>query len=525
MKLAVCVSLLFTITTSLAQPQQRKVSTTINNPAINVFAPFISLDGSTLLYTSDYADLDPLVYYSQRGAGDWKDPVELPKFISSKLNFLKGYTLSPDGKTIYVTSIKSGGVGGYDLWSSEFKSGSWGELKNLYAPLNTRLHEATPTFTPDGNTIYFMRCDKIEYQKASGCKIFTARKKPSGQWDEPTELPAHINTGNSQTPRIMADSETLIFSSDKISPNKGGMDLYVAKLSNGVWGNPQPLETLNTPKDDQFVSAQANGRYLLKEAPGKFKTEIVEYLLPDHLRPRGVMKVEGIVKDNSGATAPAYISVIELTTNKRIYSGRPATDGSFFLFLTEGNAYELSIDPEDGIFTYYAKRYDLTTNEPLRNDKLSVVLKKLTAGDELFLDDLRFKPATTTLDKPETELRRLSRLLKNYSNLNFEIHVLLLGYVEDTEPSSPDLTELVVDSTYTAQQVVDSLGRFATRDSLLVRKLYHNDRTEKQAQTIVDQLVELGLDRKNFTIFVSAKPEEVEENKGTIIKLVARAKR
>jgi len=498
----VCLSQIFLM--GFSQAKIRKLPASINNPSINVFAPFISIDGSALLFTSDYADDGTLLYFSQRESGDWKTPAELPKHLNTRINFLKGYSLSPDGKTIYVTSIKSGGVGGYDMWASDLKGSSWSELRNLFLPVNSKSNDGCPTFTPDGNTLYFMRCEKMDMQKADKCKIFVSRKKPTGQWDEPTELPATINTGNSQTPRIMADAETLIFSSDKFSPNKGGMDLYVTKLRNGTWSAPLPFDFVNTEKNDQYVSVQANGRYLLKEAPGKFKSEVVEYLIPDELRPRGVMKVDGTVKDIAGTPTSAYVSVTDLYNNKRIFSDKPGIDGSFFFYLIEGGAYELSVDHEESTFTYYSKQYDLMENTVLRNDKVNVVLKQLSAGDELTLEALQFKPNSIELDHAASELRRLSRLLKSSPQLNFEVQVLLAGYVEDSVQSVPDLTETVIDSTYITLEAIDTLGQLSTRDSLLIKTRYHNDRTEKQANAILDQLAALGVDRKNLSLFVNS---------------------
>lgn len=525
-RLSVIVCLLLISQTAFSQAKIRRLPNSINNPAINVFAPFISLDGSSMLFISDYTDEGSLVFYSNRESGDWKQPVELPKHLNTKLNLLKGYSLSPDGKTLYITSAKSGGVGGFDIWSSDLTGSTWSPIKNLFLPVNTKENEGCATFTPDGRTIFFMRCEKMDMQKADKCKLWMATKKPgTEQWNEPVELPANINTGNSQTPRIAADGKTLIFSSDKITPNKGGMDLYVTRLNNGSWSNPLPIEVVNTEKDDQYVSMQANGRYVLKEAPGKYKSEIVEYLLPDDLRPKGVMKVEGFVKDADGKPTPAYLSVFDLYNNTRILSAKPEADGSFFFYLTEGHAYELSIDHEQGTYTYFSKQYDLMHDEVLRNDKLNVTLKPLAPGDELVLDGLRFIQPTLELDNnAESELRRLTRLLKN-TQFDFELQVLLSGYLEDSVQTSPDLTELIVDSTRVVLQKVDSLGQLSTQDSLVVKNRYHNDRTQKEANVIIDRLAALGIDRSRLTIFVNARQEDAVENRKTAIKIVARKQR
>lgn len=526
-RLSIIVCLLLISKIAFSQAKIRRLPNSINNPGMNVFAPFISLDGSAILFTSDYADDNgTLVFYSLRESGDWKQPVELPKHLNTRLNFLKGYSLSPDGKTLYITSAKSGGVGGFDIWASERTGSTWGPIKNLFLPINTKGDEGSATFTPDGNTIYFMRCEKIGMQKAERCKIFMARKKPgTQQWEEPVELPANINTGNSQTPRIAADGETLIFASDKIMPNKGGMDLYVTKLTNGKWSNPLPVDVVNTEKEDQFVSMQANGRYLLKEAPGKYKSEIVEYLLPDDLRPKGVMKVEGFIKDGAGQATPAYLSVFDLYSNKRILSARPESDGSFFFYLLEGAAYELSIDHEQGTYTYFSKQYDLMHSDVLRNEKLNVTLKPVAAGDELVLDGLRFTPHTLELDNnAESELRRLTRLMKAVP-FDFELQVLLSGYVEDSVQTSPDLTEVIVDSTNVVLQKVDSLGQLTTQDSVVVKTRYHNDRTQKEANVIIERLAAFGINPGRVSVFVNARQEDIVENRKTVIKIIVRQKR
>jgi hypothetical protein len=413
------------------------------------------------------------------------------------------------------------------MWGGDIKGSSWGDLENLYAPLNSKLHEGCPTFTPDGTAVYFMRCQKMDQNKAGDCKIFVSKKSPVGRWEEPVELPANINTGNSQTPRIMADAETLIFSSDKFPQNKGGMDLLVTKLqADGSWSEPRPLDFVNTEKDDQFVSVISNGRYLLKDAPGKFKSELVEYLIPDELRPRGVMKLEGVVTDNSGAPAVAYASVTDLQTKQRFFSGRPdPKDGSFFVYLKEAGSYELSIDPEQNNVTYFSQRFDLPLNSNLNTRRINVTIKPVAAGDEIELDALRFKPYTSELEDAASELRRLSRLIKSSPQFTFELQVLLAGYEEDSIPSNPDLTEMSIDSVIMQIDDIDTLGMLYQRDSMIVDTTYHNNRTKRQAETLMRELAAVGVDAGSLTYFVNVRPEAVLENRRTTVRMAVRAKK
>ncbi|NJM24373.1 MAG: exo-alpha-sialidase [Bacteroidia bacterium] len=163
---------------------------------------------------------------------------------------------------------------------SERRGDYWQEPKNLTAPINSAGHEASVTVSADGKMIFFTRCEKMDQRSATGCAIYVSRKKGNGQWDEPSALPDFINTGNSQTPRIMADGETLYFASDKMPGSQGGMDLYVTRLKETTWSKPLALDFANTEKDDQYVSVTALGRYLLRDTKGSRKNELVEYLIP-----------------------------------------------------------------------------------------------------------------------------------------------------------------------------------------------------------------------------------------------------
>ncbi|MBA4057765.1 MAG: hypothetical protein C0490_23825, partial [Marivirga sp.] len=405
-------------------------------------------------------------------------------------------------------------------------SSTWSEPQNLASPINSKSNEGCPSLTSDGNTIYFMRCDQMDQNKADRCKLFFSKKKPNGQWDEPSELPASINTGNSQTPRIMADGETLIFSSNKMSDTKGGMDLYVTKLSNGTWTNPVPMDFVNTDKDDQFVSATALGRYLLRDTPGARKyNELVEFLIPNDLRPRGMMKVEGKVTDSNMAAIPAYIAVVDLGNNKRVYAGRPGADGSYMLYLMEGTRYEMSIDPEQSNLSYFTKQFDLTSDKIPQIERVNATLKQPAEGDELALNWVVFKPNSAILESSsETELKRLSRIVKANPQLKFEIQVMLHGYEQDSVQSNPDLTEVMLDSIRTQIDDIDTLGQLVKRDTVMINTFYHNDRTVKQAQSVIEYLTRKGTDQNRLTYFVNAIPATLPDEKKLIIKAVARTK-
>ncbi|NOT75442.1 MAG: hypothetical protein HOP08_10965 [Cyclobacteriaceae bacterium] len=498
------------------QAKLRKMPANINHTSINNYAPYISLDGNTMVYVADVAEDNALTLnYTVREGVNWKDPIILPKSVNNRLNFLRGFSISTDGKTLYISSTKSNGMGGFDLYTSQLTGSTWSEPVNMLLPANSKSNEACPSVSLDGTMMFYMRCDKMDFAKADNCKIMMMLKKSNGQWDTPTELPVNINNGNSQTPRIMGDGETLIFSSNKLQPNKGGMDLYYTKYLNGQWSDPKSLDFINTTGDDQYVSATSLGRYLLRDTPGQRQNELVEFLFPQEIRPKGTMKIEGLVSipENSGS---AYISVFNMKDQKQVYSTKPGKDGSFVSYIKEGGVYDLSIDPEKDNYTFFSKIFDLTGEKFSLIEKVNATLKPASAGDEIILDGITFKEASAELTSSSTqELRRLTRLIKGNSDKFFSIMVTLNGFQKDSVRSSPDLTEIKTDTLkFPVTYKVDSVST-ATRDSVVVKVTYHNDRTLQQAKAIGDYLVSQGIPSNKISHSGKANTEAIIENKKT----------
>lgn len=505
---------------SFSQAKVRKMSTVINHPSLNIFAPYISADANAIVFLTDNAEDNALTpFFSFRENADWKEPQVLPKYINTRLNFLRGYGLSADGGTLYFSTLKSPGVGGFDICTSDWK-GAWANPVNLGAPINSRAHEACATITPDGKTMYFMRCEKMDQMKAERCRILRVDKKSNGMWGEPVELPEHINTGNSQSPRIMADAETLIFSSDQMGTSKGGMDLYVSRLRDGNWSTPVPMTFVNTEKDDQYVSVTGLGRYLLRDSPGARKHELVEYLIPEELRPKGMMKIDGTVVDDQGQPLQAYISLFDIATGKRVYNGRPNRDGTFLLYAMEGSRYELSVDPEHGNKTYFSRVFDLTTDRIPQLEKVHAVLRPVMPDDQFELNGITFREGTGEIDlaSSDRELKRFARIVTSNPDLKFEVEVFFEGYQEDSIQSNPDLTEVKTDTVHWKYVDIDTLGQLYERDTASVKVIYHNNRAVTQARSIVEYLISSGAREDNVEGFAHAVPATIPENRKTLVR-------
>ncbi|MFZ5981874.1 MAG: TolB family protein [Candidatus Zixiibacteriota bacterium] len=65
------------------------------------------------------------------------------------------HALHPDDSSLYFASLRPGGHGGADIWLSVLTDTGWTEAVCLDTPLNSVAGDLQPTFTADGDTVYF----------------------------------------------------------------------------------------------------------------------------------------------------------------------------------------------------------------------------------------------------------------------------------------------------------------------------------------------------------------------------------
>lgn len=538
----------FIYTKTEAQAEMKKLPSNINRASINLYAPFISGDGKTIVYLSDYTDdgHHSMRWTTKKTVSTWNDELEVNKLINRPmLNYRGGYSLSFDGDILLYTSRKSG-LGGFDLWYSKRRGNDWEAPSNFGGPVNTSENEGAPVLSPDGEYLYFMRCDKMgEYEGASGCRIMVSKKSYNG-WSEPTELPANINTGNSQTPRILADGETMIFASDKFG-GKGGLDLMMTTKQGEVWTDPIPMDFINTEKDDQFVSIPAKGRYLFAAIKGDRNHELVQVLIPEEFQPKKVMRIQGTAKDPSGAVLNANITVFNIEQRDRLWNEKTGANGEFAIVLKEGAAYDLAVAVDDPKYMYFSRIYDFREEVGTRDkETLNITLAPMEPGAVYSLPVVFQEYSSEPDDISTFELRRVADVLRKNPDMTIEIAVHQKDYRQDSIQSDPDLTEHVMDSIITTierpipmmdtlevQEETDSLTfedydeeyeadvepdttqteevRYEIIEKLQIKHTYHNDRSEKQADAIKAYLVGRGVSEDRISISSSRSAREIEE--------------
>jgi outer membrane protein OmpA-like peptidoglycan-associated protein/tetratricopeptide (TPR) repeat protein len=133
-----------------------------------------------------------------------------------------------------------------------------GTVKKFSAIINSKFHEATPTFTNDGKTMYFTRNNYLDGKKGKDgnkitlIKIYKA-SLGNDKWANITELPFDSDNYSTAHPALSPDGKTLYFASD-MPGTIGQSDLFKVKINDdGSFGTPENLgNTINTEGKETF---------------------------------------------------------------------------------------------------------------------------------------------------------------------------------------------------------------------------------------------------------------------------------
>ena len=193
-------------------------------------AAFLSADGSKLYLTGCGWGRDSGcdLYVSHWDLGQWS----MPQLLKGNINtgsWESQPCVSADGKELYFVSRRNGNA---DIYCSRRNADrTWGEPQNLGAPINTKGNEMAPFLHPDGKTLYFSSDKHIGM---GGFDLFMSRRGEDGKWQEPVNLGFPINTqGDEINFFVAADGRTAFISSQR-EGGYGGYDIYAFELPEEV---------------------------------------------------------------------------------------------------------------------------------------------------------------------------------------------------------------------------------------------------------------------------------------------------
>ena len=133
--------------------------------------------------------------------------------------------ISADGRELFFVSRRNGNA---DIYRSERNAdGTWGEPQNIGDPVNSKGSEMAPFLHPDGRTLYFSSDKHIGM---GGFDLFVSRRNEEGQWQEPVNLGFPINTSGDEINFFVAADGRTAFISSQRENGRGGYDIYTFEL-------------------------------------------------------------------------------------------------------------------------------------------------------------------------------------------------------------------------------------------------------------------------------------------------------
>ena len=341
----------------------------------------ISGDGNTLVFTScgrpgGVGSCD--LYISHRRGSQWTAPRNLGPLINSKA-WDSQPSLSADGRTLYFSSQRGGGLGGYDIYVSTVgPDGSWGAARNLGAPINTAGDDLAPFIHASGTTLYYATNGLVGLGSSD---IFRAELSALGQWGTPRNLGYPLNT--------FANEASLFISSDN-------QRLYCTRAE-----PPRPGEAAHLTPPILLYGSEVPAAARARETSTYTQGRVYDAVTKKPLN--------------------AMVQLFDLSSNaltQQVYSD--VETGQYTAVLNEGRAYAMYASAPG----YLLKSLSFDYSAPQKFDPLTldIYLDPAKSGRSAVLNNLFFDSNQAVLkSRSRTELDRLVEFLRQDPTLRVEV--------------------------------------------------------------------------------------------------------
>lgn len=167
-------------------------------------------------------------------------------FLPDSLSLIGFDDISPfvsyDSSTLYFSSDRPGGYGGFDIWKSVNVDGEWTMPVNLGVEVNSVEDETSPTLPINQDEIYFHRgLYNIHGCSATGHVYFS--EFIGGQWTPASPVPQPIHSDYTEfKPSISPTGFKLYFISDRPNGIEIAKAVWVSYREQNEWREPILLE-------------------------------------------------------------------------------------------------------------------------------------------------------------------------------------------------------------------------------------------------------------------------------------------
>lgn len=351
-----------------------------------------------------------LVKQDEKGA--WLAPVELEDEVNTEYD--EGTpSFSPDGNTMYYTYCAQDPEGPRtaEIYISTRSSAKWGKGTRAAIVKDSVTALGHPSISPDGKYLYFVS-DAVG--GFGGKDIFRARV--AGNDFGPMEnLGEEINTPGDEMFPYVRDSVTLYFASNG-HPGMGGLDLFKATQdSTGKWNVENLGAPINSMADDFGIT------FAGKEERGFFCSNRNDARGYDHIysfeRPTITIFIEGIVNDVD--EYPIEDATVRIVGKDGLNVKVPVKkDGTYRVELERDIRYVMMASARG----YLNQNYELHTGPEEKNETYIVDFFLSPISKPVVIDNIFYDFDKATL-RPESKkaLDEMIKMLNDNPNVTIEL--------------------------------------------------------------------------------------------------------
>ncbi len=351
-----------------------------------------------------------LVKQDEKGA--WLAPVELEDEVNTEYD--EGTpSFSPDGNTMYYTYCAQDPEGPRtaEIYISTRSSAKWGKGTRATIVKDSVTALGHPSISPDGKYLYFVS-DAVG--GFGGKDIFHARV--AGNDFGPMEnLGEEINTPGDEMFPYVRDSVTLYFASNG-HPGMGGLDLFKATQdSTGKWKVENLGAPINSMADDFGIT------FAGKEERGFFCSNRNDARGYDHIysfeRPTITIFIEGIVNDVD--EYPIEDATVRIVGKDGLNVKVPVKkDGTYRVELERDIRYVMMASARG----YLNQNYELHTGPEEKNETYIVDFFLSPISKPVVIDNIFYDFDKATL-RPESKkaLDEMIKMLNDNPNVTIEL--------------------------------------------------------------------------------------------------------
>ncbi|PLW99221.1 MAG: hypothetical protein C0594_17280 [Marinilabiliales bacterium] len=412
---------------------------------------YISAKGNKMILSDGDLEKGDL-YYAIKENGNWQKMEPFGRKINSKY-CEQSACLSPDENTMILSIKNKESLGGFDLFYTKKENNEWSDVQNIGTAINSIYDEIYPSLINDSTLIF---CSK-GHNNMGGFDIFRSKKTENG-WSSPVNLGFPISTPSDDIYYSFIN-DSLIYKSMLDTSSLGGFDIYC-------------LNILNTQKaikeqNDSFISAITSGDTSIIASISNSNTDSIENLIP-------VIEVKGTISfdDQSQNENPVKITIM----HKNAILAELVSDVN--------REYSFNTIPGDFTLIFHAAGYETSTEEisipnsfhsKIFNHPVTLKSKQITTGNYIAINNIYFDYGSFQLSKDEkVKLAKLSSLIETNPSLLIEV----IGYT-------------------------DAKGNIKFNKELSI----------KRARTVIEYLVQNGIDKKHFVAKGMGEANQIAINK------------